>query len=65
VSRELNTRRNQHSYEEYGLDGDGLCEGEVACEAELSWSFFCLAVFKRVAADLREARNTQRSSRRS
>jgi len=60
----MNTRRIQHSHDEYGLDGDGLCKGEVAYEFELSWSFFCLGVFERVAADLREARNTQRSNRR-
>ncbi len=56
MSEELNTRTIELSCEEYGLDGDGLCEGEVACESELSWRFSCLGVCERVAIDLREAR---------
>jgi len=38
MSRELNTAK---VYEElYGVDGDGLGEGEVACEAEIEYGYW-------------------------
>ena len=36
MSEELNAMTGAESFDElYGVDGDGLGEGEVACEAEL------------------------------
>ena len=38
MSTELNTAE---FYDElYGVDGDGLGEGEVACEAEIEYSYW-------------------------
>jgi hypothetical protein len=66
MSEELDTRTIEQSCDdEYGVHGDGLCEGEVACEAELaSWRFSGLGVCQRVGADLRERRSAQGSGRR-
>jgi hypothetical protein len=65
MSEELNTRTIQESCdEEYGLHGDGLCEGEVACEAELaSWSFSCPRVCERVGAGSRRSRSLRAQKR--
>jgi hypothetical protein len=67
MSEELNTRTIERSCdEEYGLDGDGLCDGEVACDSELSWRFSSIGVCEWVGADLGEGRSAQGSgSRRS
>ena len=61
MSDELDSNTGLDCLEDFsGVEGDGLCEGEVACESELSWRFSCLGVCERVATDLREARS-QRS----
>ena len=61
MSEKLKIMRAVECFDEsYGVDGDGLCEGEVAYEAELSWPFSLLGVFERVAAEFREARDMKR-----
>jgi hypothetical protein len=41
MSEELNTMTRAESFDElYGVDGDGLGEGEVACEEELEYDFW-------------------------
>lgn len=38
MSEKLNAMRAEECFDElYGVDGDGLGEGEVACEAELDY----------------------------
>ena len=64
MSEELNTRIQESCDDEYGLHGDGLCEGEVACESELSWRFSRLGVCERVGPNLREGRSARGSGRR-
>ncbi len=40
MSEKLKTMREGECLDDsYGLDGDGLCEGEVACEEEITWPF--------------------------
>ena len=47
MSEELNTMAGQDSLDEFsGVDGDGLGEGEVASEGELSWRFSPLGVLE-------------------
>jgi hypothetical protein len=58
MSEELNTMRAEEYFEDlYGVDGDGLGEGEVAYEGEFSWPFSLLGVLERVRTGLQEARN--------
>jgi hypothetical protein len=65
MSDELDSNTGLDCLEDFsGVEGDGLCEGEVACESELSWRFSCLGVCERVADDLREARSTRGSGGR-
>ena len=43
MSEELNAVTGAESFDElYGVDGDGLGEGEVACEAELEHNLWAL-----------------------
>jgi hypothetical protein len=57
----INTEGRDPLGECNGVDGDGLGDGEVAYEGELTWSFSRRGVFERVAEELPAARNTQRS----
>jgi hypothetical protein len=41
MSEELNTMTGAEYFDElYGVDGDGLGEGEVACKAELEYDLW-------------------------
>ncbi len=44
----------------YGVDGDGLGEGEVAYEGEVSWPFSLLGVLEGVGTGFREAQDMER-----
>jgi hypothetical protein len=64
MSEELDTTTGLDCLEDFsGVQGDGLGEGEVACESEFSWRFPCLGVCERAAADLRKARSARGSGR--
>ena len=57
MSEELKTMRAGECFDDlYGVDGDGLCEGEVACDEELTWPFCRLGVLDGVGTRPTEAR---------
>ena len=57
MSEELKTMRAGECFDDlYGVDGDGLCEGEVACDEELTWPFCRLGVLDGVGTRRTEAR---------
>jgi hypothetical protein len=58
----INTEGRDPLQECNGVDGDGLGDGEVACEGELSWSFSRLGVFERVAEELSGKPETQKEA---
>lgn len=62
MSNELSTAA-EPCEELCGVDGGGLGEGEVACEAELSWCFFPLGVLEGGETGLREAGGIRRRGR--
>ncbi len=61
MSEKLKTMREGECLDDsYGLDGDGLCEGEVACEEEITWPFCRLGVLDGVGTRPTEAGKMRR-----